>query len=113
MPRIELERFEEIDDTAQSSTEIFDRIAFAQRALQLVRPPGTTVAICEGARRINVQAGRRWGGAEGERWAILSVPENASRRAITNAVLELGLALDRLGDRARPWALDVLMSGGA
>jgi hypothetical protein len=104
MPRIELERIEEIEDPTQSSAESFDRIAFAERALALVRPVGPVrVAICEGTRRVRVEAGRQWGGAKGERWAILSVPGNASRRAIANAVLELGV-----GD-TRPWALDVLL----
>ncbi|MBX3187897.1 MAG: hypothetical protein KF819_12815 [Labilithrix sp.] len=104
MPRIELEQIEEIDDVDQRSSESFDRIAFAQRALALVKPARTTVAICEGARRVRVEAGRQWGGAPGERWAILSVPRDASRRAIARAVLELASS-------ARPWALDVLMAG--
>lgn len=104
MPRIELERFEEIDETDQSS-ESFDRIAFALRALALVRPPRTTVAICQGSRRVRVEAGRQWGGSDGERWAVLSVPMNASRRAIASAVLELGVGV------ARPWALDILIDG--
>lgn len=106
MPRIELEVIEEIDDTAQSSTESFDRIAFAERALALVRPPGTTVAICPGARRLRVQSGRQWGAPIGKRWAVLSVPANASRRAIASAILELGD-----GSTPRPWALDVLIGG--
>ncbi|MDB5219048.1 MAG: hypothetical protein JWO86_6975 [Myxococcaceae bacterium] len=106
MPRIELERIEEVDETSQSSTESFDRIAFAERALALVRPPGTTVAICPGTRRVRVQAGRQWGAAMGQRWAVLSVPMNASRRAIANAVLELGD-----GTPPRAWALDVLLAG--
>lgn len=106
MPRIELERFEEIDEQSQSSTETFDRVAFAERALELVRPPRTTVAICAGARRIQVEAGRQWGAPRGVRWAVLSVPMNASRRAIANAVLALGD-----GTAPRPWALDVLLGG--
>jgi hypothetical protein len=106
MPRIELERIEEVDEQSQSSTESFDRIAFAERALALVRPPRTTVAICPGSRRVRVEAGRQWGAPRGDRWAVLSVPENASRRAIANAVLELGD-----GTAPRPWALDVLIGG--
>ena len=103
---MELEQIEEIDDPSQSSTESFDRIAFAQRALALVRPPGTMVAICQGTRRVRVEAGRQWGaGDSSSRWAILSVPNNASRRAIASAVLELGCG------RARPFALDVLLGG--
>ena len=64
------------------------------------------MAICAGSRRVRVQAGRQWGAAEArERWAILSVPFNASRRAIASAILELGV------DRPRPFALDVLIGG--
>jgi hypothetical protein len=106
MPRIELERLEEVDEQSQSSTESFDRIAFAERALALVRPPRTTVAICPGSRRVRVEAGRQGGGGRGERWAVLSVPVNASRRAIASAVLELGD-----GTKPRAWALDVLIGG--
>jgi hypothetical protein len=106
MPRIELERIEEVDESSQSSTESFDRLAFAERAPELVRPPLTSVAICPGARRVRVQAGRQWGAAIGQRWAVLSVPMNASRRAIASAVLELGD-----GTAPRAWALDVLIAG--
>lgn len=106
MPRIELERLEEIDEPSQSSTESFDRMAFAERALALVRPPRTTVAVCPGSRRVRVEAGRQWGAPVGDRWAVLSVPMNASRRAIASAVLELGD-----GTLPRPWALDVLIGG--
>ena len=106
MPRIELERIEEVEDASQSSTESFDRIAFAQRALALVRPTGTTVAICEGSRRVRVQAGHQWGRPGEQRWAILSVPGNASRRAIASAILELSAF-----GAARPWVLDVLIGG--
>jgi len=106
MPRIELERIEEVEDASQSSTESFDRIAFAERALALVRPTGTTIAICEGSRRVSVQAGRQWGGPVGRRWATLSVPANASRRAIASAILELSAF-----GVSRPWALDVLIGG--
>lgn len=101
------ERIEQVEDDAQRSTESFDRIAFAARALSLVRPRGTTVAIREGRRRVRVDSGRQWGGAPGARWAILSVPQDASRRAIAHAVLDLG---HRPGENARPWALDVLLS---
>jgi len=105
MPRIQLEQeqIEEASDLAESSTESFDRIAFAERAIALVRPEKTTVAICQGTRRVRVDAGRQWGGDADARWAILSVPHDASRRAIARAVLELGAR------RSRPFALDVLL----
>lgn len=111
MPRIELdpwseERREREEDAVlwQRSNETFDRMAFAERIVALVRPRGTTVAICEGRRRVRLEAGRQWGGAPGARWAILSVPPNASRRAIVMGVLGLDEG------KARPWALDVLVN---
>ena len=99
-----MERVEVSEDLAQVSTESFDRLAFAHRAVALVRPPRTTVAICDGARAVRLDSGRAWGDGRDARWAVLSVPRNASRAAIARAVL--GLA-DRA---AKPFALDVLMA---
>jgi hypothetical protein len=87
----------------ETSDERFDRAAFARRALAIVRPPRTTVAICEGAARMRVESGPAWGRAEGERWALLAIPAAASRRAIALAVAELAAR------GHRPWALDVLL----
>jgi hypothetical protein len=105
MPRIEIERIEQAEDLAESSTESFDRIAFAERAIALVRPPRTTVAICEGARRVKVVAGKQWGAGPDSRWAVVSIPRDASRRAIATAVL----GLHQEGS-TRAWALDILMT---
>ena len=114
MPKLELdpfadERREREEDAIlwQSSHEVFDRIAFAERIVALVRPRDTTVAICEGMRRVRLQSGREWGGPPGARWAILSVPHNASRRAIASAVLGLHLG------ETKPFALDLLASEAA
>ncbi len=104
MPRIEIERIEQEEDLAESSTETFDRIAFAERAIALVRPSRTTVAILEGSRRVKVSSGRQWGAPPGSRWAMVSVPRDASRRAIAKAVLALH------DGSSRAWALDVLAS---
>jgi len=115
MPRIELERIEEVDDVDQRSSESFDRVAFAERALALVRPPRMVVAVCPGSRRLRVEAGRQWGGSEGERWAVLEIPHDASRAAITRAVLTLG-GPAATGDHERaprPWAFDVLVRSAA
>jgi hypothetical protein len=89
----------------ETSDERFDRVAFARRALELVQPPRTTVAICEGAARMRVESGRAWGRGPGERWAMLAIPPAASRRAIALAVVELA------AHEHRPWALDVLLGG--
>jgi hypothetical protein len=103
MPRIELELPDRVDRLSRDPDESFDRLAFAERLLALLRPERTTVALCEGS-RIHVEAGRQWGGAPGARWAIVSVPRDASRRAIADAVLGLFVRED-----GRPWVLDVLL----
>jgi hypothetical protein len=88
----------------ESSAEAFDRVAFAERALALLGPPPhTTVAICSGTAHVRVEAGRTWG-KPGERWAMLVVPKDASRRAIALAVAEIA-------QRGAPWAFDVLFGG--
>ena len=96
----------------ESSDEVFDRAAFARHAIDLLRPPRTTIAVCEGASRMRVESGRLWGrprtgpGDEAvERWAMLAIPAHASRRAIALAVAELA-------PRPRAYALDVLMGEG-
>jgi|SRR5215472_8024160 len=107
MPTRELD-FAEIRDERElacfeTSMEAFDRLAFARHALDLVGPRRTTVAICEGARGVRVEAGRQWGRPLGERWAVLMVPPRASRRAIAVAVA--GLA-----SGPEPYALDILLA---
>ena len=102
--REDLPAFEERAHLAfEVSDERFDRIAFALRALGLVCPVHTRVAVCPGGRGVHVEAGRLWGRASGARWAMLVVPPYASRRAIAVAVA--GLA-----EEHAPWALDVLLS---
>lgn len=79
----EVDRF-----ASETSQEPFDRMAFARRALELARPVQTRVALCEGAGRLRVQVGPVWG-RRPERWAVLAIPAQASRRAIALAVAEL------------------------
>ena len=87
------------------SDERFDRTAFARRAIDLVQPRRTTVALCEGASRMRVESGRLWGRG-GERWAMIAMPARASRRAIALAVMQLA---GGLAEGARAYAIDVLM----
>jgi hypothetical protein len=86
---------------ADLSDERFDRADFAMRALELVRPHRTTVVVCEGATRLRLERGPRWG-YPGDAWAMLAIPRDASKRAIALTVAELA------GGR-RAWALDVLL----
>ena len=92
------------DILVETSDERFDRIAFAERALAILRPKRLTVALCRGVARIRVEVGREWSAESGARWAIVSVPPRASRRAIALAVAGLGPG------EALPYALDVLLS---
>jgi len=94
---VALERDPELDET---SSESFDRTAFALEALAVLRPWRTTVAVCHG-RRMRVETGRAWGRGPDERWAMLAIPDGASRRAILTAVAGLARA-------PRPYALAVL-----
>jgi hypothetical protein len=91
-------------DGAETSSEIFDRIAFAERIVSLVKPANMRVAIAEGRTRVVVEMGRWWGRAEGARWAMLCVPPTASRRAIALAVAALA------GPTPEPYVLDTLLA---
>jgi hypothetical protein len=74
-PFVELERIE-----SEQSTESFDRVAFAMLALDRMPPRIGTIAVYEsrGARTVRIDEGRNW--------AVLSIPRQASRRAIVHAV---------------------------
>ena len=93
-------------DLAEEDDEPFDRLAFAALALDLVHPRRTRVALCEGHQRVRVESGRAWGRSPGERWAVLSVPKRASRRAIALAVVQLA------NGEPIPWAFDLLLGEG-
>src|SRR5579859_7204901 len=106
MPTFDLARLsgeagEEDRILEEVSAESFDRVAFAHRALDLLRPRRMTIAVCEGVYRLRVEGGRLWGKGEGERWAIVSVPPTASRRAIALAMTTLAGA-----GAADPYVLD-------
>jgi hypothetical protein len=93
----------ELERTAdETSNERFDRTAFARHALDLVRPRAHAIAICEGASCVRVEWGRAWGHGPSQRWALLAIPPDASRRAIALAVIALARA-------PRPYALDALL----
>jgi hypothetical protein len=119
MPTLEMTRLgaaadEERVDFQERSKERFDRIAFAQRALDLVAPRTMTIAVCEGLYHLRVEAGRYWGRGPGQTWAIVSVPPTASRRAIALAVAELTALAPTKGGPYRAsadaFAFDLLMA---
>jgi hypothetical protein len=101
LPYREREREESHDET---SSESFDRMAFAESALSLLRPRHTTVALCpaRAGAQARVEIGRAWGKADGARWAMVTIPANASRSAIARAVAALANA------SSPPYAVDIL-----
>jgi hypothetical protein len=101
----DIARDRELDGT-ETSTERFDRMAFAERAVSLLKPANMRVAIAEGRWRVVVEAGKMWGRPEGARWAMLCVPRTASRRAIATAVAALA------DPAPEPYVLDALLASG-
>ena len=91
------------DILVETSDERFDRLAFAERAIALLAPKRLRIALCQGIARIRVEVGKQWGAAVDTRWAIVSVPPRASRRAIALAVAGLGDGVPS------PFVLDVLL----
>ena len=91
-----------VPDPRELDREAFDRLRYAARVLSILAPR-VTVALCPGADRLRVEEGgapERTGG----RWAIVSIPTDASRAHIA-------LALARLAGRAAdPYMLDVLLA---
>jgi hypothetical protein len=105
MPRLDASALLEAElELAEEDDEAFDRFAFAIAALDLLRPPRTRVALCMGSSRMRIESGRAWGRGTGARWAMLSIPARASRRAIALAVAEIARG------SGVPWALDVLLT---
>jgi hypothetical protein len=109
VPNLDLSRRDAAEEERvleqESSLEAFDRLAFATRAVEIVRPKRMTVCVLEGKSKLSVSAGRAWGGHPEDAWAIVSIPKTASRRAIALAVCQLGA---RSG--SEPYALDWLLS---
>ena len=85
------------------SGSAFDRVAFAMRALRILRPRGLTVAVREGRWELRIDRGKAWGAAPGEQWAVVSIPPDATREDI--AIALAGLA----GVPGEAFVLDVLI----
>jgi hypothetical protein len=112
MPTLDLSRLDASEEERvlvdEGSADRFDRVAFALRAVEAVRPAGMTVAVCPAKAKLRVEAGRQWGRGPNQAWAIVSVPPTASREAIALAVSGLGIARE-----PGPYALDLLLAHAA
>jgi hypothetical protein len=109
MPTLSLARLDAVDEERviadEGSRELFDRVAFALRAVELVRPRRMTVCVCEAKSKLTVDTGPTWGKRPSESWALVRVPPTASRKAIALAVSRLGMTHE-----SEAYVLDVLMS---
>ena len=107
-------RIEERRRVARDGHEAFDRIAFALRALEILKPRGMTVAVFAGRFDLQVERGRDWGRGPDATWAMVRIPPDASRENIVLALAELCLNADGSatagGLPTTPWLLDTLMS---
>jgi hypothetical protein len=114
MPTLDLSRLDAVEEERviddEGSRELFDRVAFATRAVEMLRLRRMTVCVCESRSKLTVRSGRTWGREPDESWAIVCVPKTASRRAIALAVSRLGLAPEPPYRGAEPYALDVLLA---
>jgi hypothetical protein len=87
--------------------DTFDRIAFAMRALSVLRPSGMTVAVYSSVSSIRVERGRDLGaGDPSATWALVGIPPDASRETIAVTLAEL------TGFGRRPFVVELLLHAG-
>lgn len=80
----------------------FDRIGFARRVIDKLRPARCAVMIRHGHRVLRIERGERWT-HPGQTWATVAIPGDASRAEIVLALLDL------VGARNDPYWIDLLL----
>jgi len=104
--RLHDSRFEEVDRNRRieyHDPEEFDRIAFAMRALDRLRPKRMTVAVYAATSGLSVEQSRDLR-REGSSYAIVGIPPHASREHIAYALAELA------GVASVPYAVQALLA---
>lgn len=96
-----------VEDHREHDRERFDRIAYAARVLRLLSPRDMTVVLCAGTERLAVREGKELDPARPPRWAIVSIPPDASRAHIAVSLARLA------GRHGEPYLLDVLTRAGS
>ncbi|WP_437631485.1 hypothetical protein [Sorangium sp. So ce854] len=96
---IDRERHVEYRDPSE-----FDRIAFAMRALDRLRPKRMTVAVYPALAALRVERGKNLHRGDGGSWAIVGIPPHASREHIAYALAELA------GVESVPYAVQTLLA---
>ncbi len=98
------ERVEQRAEVEYQDPSDFDRIAFAMRALDVLRPRRMKVAVYQAASTLNIQSGPTLGGREGAAWAMVGIPPHASREHIAYALAELA------GAASIPYAVQAVLA---
>ena len=99
-------REEERRAPAEWCTEEFDRVDFARRVLDVLKPQGVRVLLRDGMREFVIEQGRLWSRG-GMRWAMVAIPGQASREEIIWNLVEL------VGYTPGPYRFDVMRMVGA
>lgn len=86
----------------RSPGQVFDRLAFAARALDVLRPVATRVVLFP-SRTLSVELGRDLRHGPDAHWAMVGIPKDASAEAIALTLTELA------GAQAVPFALQSLL----
>ncbi|MDO9020669.1 MAG: hypothetical protein Q8S73_31700 [Deltaproteobacteria bacterium] len=87
-------------------TEEFDRVDFARRVLDVLKPRGVRVLLRDGAREFVIEQGRLWSAGDA-RWAMVAIPRQASREDIMWNLVEV------VGYTPGPYRFDVMRVVGA
>jgi hypothetical protein len=91
-----------VRDERDYDREAFDRVKYAAKLLKILAVPAR-VAICSGGETIRIQQGTEPGAPRKGRWAIVSIPPDASRAHIAVALAKMA------GRQDEPYVLDVLL----
>lgn len=87
-------------------TEEFDRVDFARRVLDVLKPRGVRVLLRDGMTEFVIEQGRLWSAGEA-RWAMVAIPKQASREEIMWNLVEV------VGYTPGPYRFDVMRVIGA
>lgn len=85
-------------------SERFNRMRYARRVLDALRPDRVDVLLVQGVTELRVERGHRWGHPIGHTWAMVTVPPVATREEIALALMELA------GSLTEPYVLHALLA---
>ena len=85
-------RYEVVDESHDfefRNDEGFDRIAFAMRALRILRPPKMKVVVYQRVKDLRIEKAADLSAGPGRSYAIVGIPPHASREHIAYRLAEL------------------------